>query len=146
MSILEQIEKDYQEKFKQREELVISTLRMLLAALKNAKIQKKANLEDEEILKIIKIEIKKRKEAISEYEKAGRQELSDKEKQELEILKKYLPEQMSEDEIKEKVKQIIAQIEDKENFGQVMGQVMAELKDQADGTLVKKIVQDQINQ
>ncbi len=144
MSLLEQIEKDFQQAFVKKEQAVVSTLRLLLAALKNERIQKKEDLKDEDVVKVIKSEIKKRKESIIEYEKANRQELADKEKKELEILEKYLPKQMSEEEIEKKVKEIINQLEDKENIGKVMAAVMSELKDKADGSLVKQIVEKEI--
>ncbi len=145
MSLYSQIEKDYQQAFKNREESEVSTLRLLLAALKNEKIKKMVDLAEEDIIKIIKSEIKKRKEAIEEYQKAARQELADKEQAELIILEKYLPKQMNEQEIKKKVKEILAKITEKDNLGQVMGQVMAELKDKADGSLVRKAVEEELN-
>ena len=145
MSILDQIEKDYEQAFKAKEKNVVSTLRMLLAALKNEKIKKKDHLADEDIIRVIKSEIKKRKEAIEEYNKADRQELASIEEKELNILEEYLPAQMSEEEIRQQVKQILAEVEDKESLGKVMGVVMAELKGQADGSLVKQIVEEEIN-
>lgn len=145
MSILDQIEKDYERAFKAREENVVSTLRMLLAALKNEKIKKRAHLTDEDSIKVIKSEIKKRREAIEEYNKADRQELVSLEEKELAILLKYLPEQMSEEAIRQKVQEILGQVTDKDNLGKVMGTVMAELKGQADGALVKQIVEEEIN-
>jgi len=144
MQLLEQIEKDYQQAVKERKEDVVSVLRLLLAALKNAKIEKRQELDQQEVVKVIKSEIKKRNESIKEYEDAQRQDLADKEKNELEILKPYLPEQLSEDQVRAKVQEIISGIEDLDNFGQVMGKVMAELKDQADGALVKQIVEAEI--
>ena len=144
MSQLKEIENDFQQALKSKNQEVVSTLRMLLAALKNEQISKRAELEEEDIIKVVKSEIKKRKESIEEYTQAKRQDLIDKEKKELEILNKYLPEQMSEEEVREKVQHILNQIESR-NFGQIMGQVMAELKGQADGALVKKIVEEEIN-
>ncbi|MBD3359102.1 MAG: GatB/YqeY domain-containing protein [Candidatus Buchananbacteria bacterium] len=145
MSILNQIEKDYEQAFKAKEQNVVSTLRMLLAALKNEKIKKKGHLTDEDIIKVIKSETKKRKEAIEEYNKADRQELASLEAKELEILKQYLPEQMSEEMVRQKVKEILKEISDKENIGKVMGSVMPQLKGMADGALVKQIVEEEIN-
>jgi hypothetical protein len=146
MSILDQIEQDYEQAFKAKEQNVVSTLRMLLAALKNEKIKKKGHLTDEDIIKVIKSELKKRKEAIEEYNKANRQELASLEAKELEILEKYLPAQMSEEMIRQKIKEILQGISDKDNIGKVMGAVMSELKGSADGALVKKIVEEEIKQ
>ena len=141
MAILTQIENDFQQALKQKETSIISTLRLLLTALKYEKINKRAELEEEDVNKIVKSEIKKRKEAIEEYTKAERTDLADKEQQELTILAKYLPEQLSEDVVKAMVQTIITQT-DSANFGQIMGKVMAELKGQADGAMVKKMVEE----
>jgi uncharacterized protein len=144
MSLLAQIEKDYEQAFRNKEVSAVSTLRLLLAALKNESIRKKGPLEEADIIKVIKSEIKKRKEAIFEYEKADRMELATGEKEEMIVLEKYLPQQMSEDDIRVKVKKIIEGLDDTANLGKVMGKVMAELKDEADGTLVRKIVEEEI--
>ncbi|MFC1598850.1 GatB/YqeY domain-containing protein [Patescibacteria group bacterium] len=145
MNILEQIDHDFQQAYKEKNESVVSVLRMIKAALQNAQIQKKDKLGEDDVLKVLHSESKKRKEAVTEYDKAGRQELADKEKAELEIISKYMPAQMSEDQIKEKVKEIIKQ-QDTDNIGKVMGAVMQELKGQADGNLVKQIVEQELSQ
>jgi len=144
MAILEKIEADFQQAFKEQKKDVMSTLRLLLASLKNEKIKKMADLTDEDTIKIIKSEIKKRQEAIIEYQKGNREDLAAKEKQELSILNQYLPEQMSPEAVKTEVIRILSQLEDKDNIGRVMGAVMAELKGQADGSLVKKIVEEEL--
>ena len=145
MTTLEQIEKDYVQAFKNKEVSVISTFRLLLAALQNEKIKLKTDLKEEDVIKIVKSEIKKRKESIEEYDKANRQDLADKEKNELNTLEKYLQEQMSEEEIKIKVLEVLNKLDDKDNLGKVIGQVMAVLKGQADGNLVRKIVEKEMN-
>jgi len=142
MPILEKIDSDFKQAFKEQKQDAVSTLRLLLAALKNERIKKMADLTDDDVIKIIKSEIKKRKESIEEYEKANRTELADKEKRELDILMPYLPAQMDEGQIKEAVQKILETITDKENEGKVMGAVMAQLKGQADGALVKKVVSE----
>jgi len=142
MPILEKIDSDFKQAFKEQKQDAVSTLRLLLAALKNERIKKMADLTDDDVIKIIKSEIKKRKESIEEYEKANRTELAEKEKRELDILMPYLPAQMDEGQIKEAVQKILETITDKENEGKVMGAVMAQLKGQADGALVKKVVSE----
>lgn len=144
MSILDKIEKDYEQAFKAREQNVVSTLRMLLAALKNEKIKKMAHLEDEDIFKVIKSELKKRREAIADYTKGNREDLATIEEKEAIILQQYLPAQLTEDDIRAKVKAIIAKAEDTSNLGKVMAAVMVDLKNQADGTLVRKIVEEEL--
>ena len=89
-------------------------------------------------------EAKKRKEAISEYEKGGREDLLEKEKAELEVLEKYLPEQLSEEEIKKIAKEIIEKVEAKsiKDMGKVMAEMMTRVKGKADGSVVNKIVKE----
>ncbi|MDD5341344.1 MAG: GatB/YqeY domain-containing protein [Patescibacteria group bacterium] len=142
MPILDKINSDFTRVYKEQKQDAVSTLRLLLAAFKNERIKKMTDLNDDDVIKIIKSEIKKRKEAIEEYEKAGRKDLAEKEKRELAILNPYLPEQMGEAEIKVVVEKIIKEVGEGENEGKIMGRVMAELKGKADGTLVKKVVQE----
>jgi len=142
MALSEQIDKDFLQAFKTKNQGAVSTLRLLVAALKYERIKKMADLTDEDVIKVLKSEIKKRRESISEYDKGGRPELAAKEKEELVLLEKYLPAQMGEEEVKNKVQAVLKTIEDKDNVGKVMGKVMAELKGMADGALVKKIVEE----
>jgi len=142
MPILEKIDSDFKQALKAQKPDAVSTMRLLLAALKNERIKKMADLTDEDVIKIIKSEIKKRKESIAEYEKGQRPDLADKEKRELEILNPYLPAQMDEGQIRSVVEKILTTMPDKENEGRVMGAVMAELKGQADGALVRKVVSE----
>ncbi|MCX6744069.1 MAG: GatB/YqeY domain-containing protein [Candidatus Parcubacteria bacterium] len=144
MSILQQIEIDFQQALKDQNQNAKSTLRLILAALKYERIKKMADLTDDDVIKIIKSEIKKRKESIVEYEKGKRQDLADKEQEEINIIAKYMPAQLSEDDVRTKVKAILESIEDRDNAGRVMGKVMAEMKGQADGTLVRKFVEEEL--
>jgi hypothetical protein len=144
MSILEQINNDFQQAFKNREESAISTLRLILATLKNERIKKMADLEDEDVIKALKSEVKKRKEAILDYQKGQRNDLVQKEEAEIKIIEKYLPAQMSEQDVRQKVKEILGGLEDKGNLGKTMGVVMSQLKGQADGSLIKKIVEEEL--
>jgi len=145
MSILEQINSDFQQAFKNREQSVVSTLRLLLASLKNERIKKMADLEEEDALRILKSELKKRKESILDYQKGKRQDLVDQEELEIKIIEKYLPAQLNEEEIRQKIQDILAKLEDKSNLGKVMGMIMNELKGQADGNIVRKIVEEELN-
>jgi uncharacterized protein YqeY len=144
MPILAQIEFDYEQAFKARKQGEVSTLRLLLAALKNERINKKADLDEQDIIGVIKREIKKRKEAIEDYEKGDRMDLATREKEEVLILERYMPAQMTADEIRVKVKEILAQLEEKDNVGKVIGKVMAEFKGLADGSVVRKIVEEEL--
>jgi uncharacterized protein YqeY len=101
-------------------------------------------MNEEDELKILKNQAKKRKDAIDMYEKAGRTELMDKEKQELALIETFLPQQMSEEEAKAIIAKILADsgATDMKDLGKVMGTAMKELKGKADGTLVQKIVKE----
>jgi len=130
-----------------RNELKTSVLRMLLSSLNYYEIQKGgAGYEavDEDVLAVIQKEAKQRRDSIEEFTKAGRMELVEKEKKELEMLQTYLPEQMTEEKIREIVKQTINETSVKTiaEIGKVMGALMPKVKGKADGGLVNKIVRE----
>jgi uncharacterized protein YqeY len=145
MTLKEQIEKDLVEARKAKNELVVSTLGMLKAAVVNAEISamRKA-FSDEDVQKVIASEVKKHKDSIAEYEKGGRVDLESKEKQELEILTKYLPAELGEEELKkivgEKIKELGAA--GPADFGKVMGAVMKAAGGRANGDSVSRIVKE----
>jgi uncharacterized protein YqeY len=145
------LKKKLQEELKQsmlaRTELKTSVLRMLLSALNYYEIQKGGagyEATDEDVLTIIQKEAKQRRDSIEEFKKANRMELVDKETKELEMLQAYLPQQMSEDEIKSLVKDTVNQTGAKTitDMGKVMGALMQKVKGKADGGLVSKIVRE----
>lgn len=148
----EEIKSDLNKALKEGDEIKRSTLRMLLAAVLNKEKEKKykekleedTELADEEIIDVISSEAKKRKESIIEYEKGERQSLAEKEKAELEILQKYLPEQLPEEEVKKLAKEIVEEVgaQDIKDMGKVMAELMPKLKGRADGGLVSKIVKE----
>ena len=140
----------------------VSVLRFLNSVIKNKELEKRNRLSkegrplaelsklseliDEEVINVILGEIKKRKESIAQYEKGGREDLAKKEAAELEILKKYVPEEMSEGELRSIVKKKIAEINGAtmKNFGKIIGSVIAEVKGRAGGELVKKIIEEEL--
>jgi len=138
------VEQQIKEALKAGETLRLSTLRLLLSAINNEEIAKQKELSEEETVLVVQHQAKQRREAIEAYEKGGREELAAKERQELEILNKFLPQQLSEEEVKKNVLEIIAGLsdDDKKNFGKVMGTVMARLKGQTEGNLVGKVVKE----
>lgn len=146
MTILAIIESDLKDAIKSKNELLSSTLRMLKSDIMYEKTKGTEDLTDEKIIEVLTRSVKRRKEAITEYEKAGRNDLADKEKKELEIIMKYLPQQMSESEIASYIDKIITSMGTitKKDIGKVMGQVMKDLKGKADGQLVKQIVQNKL--
>jgi len=144
MQYLAKIKNDFQEALKQKDAFKLSVLRMLQSAIKNAEVAKKRQeLTDDEVVKIIKQQIKQHQDSIEQFQKGNRLDLVEKEKKELQILQNYLPEQMDEQAIREIVKKIISET-GLTDFGPIMGKIMAEIKDKADGNLVKKIVEEEL--
>ncbi|HDK25750.1 MAG TPA: GatB/YqeY domain-containing protein, partial [Candidatus Atribacteria bacterium] len=122
----------------------LSTLRMIRAAIKNAEISKKDKLTDDEIIAILKNNLKKTEESLDIFIKGERPDLIDKAKKEIEIIKRYLPEQLSEKEIIKIAKEIIIKNNFKniKDLGPAMREIMSQLKGKADGKLVNKIARD----
>lgn len=147
--LAEKIQKDLKAALKAKRVLELSVLRMLITAIRNREIERKKKdkgLSSEEIVEVISSEIKKRKEAIKEYKKGARGELAEKEEKEMEILAKYMPKQLSEDELRVKVKEVIKNLasSSSQDLGRVMGALMGEVKGKADGALVNKIVRQEL--
>jgi len=148
----DKIKDDISQALKKGDEIKCSTLRMLLAAVLNKekekkykeKIEQEVKLTDEEIIDVIFSEAKKRKESIIEYEKGERQNLAEKEKKEFEILQKYLPEQLPEEEVKRLAEETVEEVgaEEIKDMGKVMAELMPKLKGRADGNTVSKIVKE----
>jgi hypothetical protein len=133
---------------KEKDVLKISTLRMLLSAIQYFEISKGKEYEasEQDIAQLISKEAKKRREAIELYKQGNRNDLAGKEESELEILKTYLPEQLSENDIRSIVEEVIKETNasSPQDMGKVMGMVMGKLKGKADGGLVNKIVQEEL--
>ncbi len=144
----EKIKDNLTQALRDKNKVVVSVLRMLISAIKNKEISLRkageAKLNDEQIIGVIKAEVKKRKDSIEAYEQGNRPDLVDKEKEELLILEKYLPEQMSDKDIEDIVNKIVNSTEDvsAKNFGNIMKQVMVETKGKADGKKVSEIVKN----
>jgi uncharacterized protein YqeY len=152
MELKEKIRLNLNSALKEKRTLEVLVLRQILAAILNkekekrfkAKEEKDIQLTDEEVIEVISSEAKKRRESIVEFEKGKRQDLVEKEKKELEILEKYLPEQLPEEEIRKLIKEAIEKTDAKEikDMGKVMAELMPKIKGKADGTLVSKIVKE----
>jgi len=150
MAILDQLQSDLKQALKSSEESVRDTVRLILSQIKNRAIELGEDLLDlteEEVISVLRKEIKKRKEAIDAYEKAGRSELADQERKELAILEKYSPAMMSDEDLEKLVASTIEELGGKEavNFGQVMQTVMKKAAGQADGKKVSEIVKKNIS-
>lgn len=148
MSLQEQINNEIKEAMKAGEKLRLSVLRDMKSAFTKALTEKgrtpRDELTDEEAVGVIKRLAKQRRESIEQYKKGGRNELADYEEQELAILEEYLPEQLSEEEIRDIVKEKMNEldVEDKSGMGKLMGAVMAEVGHRADGNVVKAVVDE----
>ena len=132
---------------KGRDQFKVDTLRMVISAVKNKEIEKKADIDDKAIISILTTQVKQRREAADLYRKGDREELAAKEEKEIELLKTYLPEALSDDEL---VK-IIAGTADEvgasslADMGKVMKAVMAKVAGRADGTVVSDLVKKQLS-
>jgi hypothetical protein len=140
--LIDQIRDDFQTALKQADEVVKSVLRLTLAALKNKEIDKGEPLTDEEAVAVLQNQAKKRKESITAFEQGNRPDLVAKERQELAVLDKYLPQEMSPSELAEVVRLAVESTKASglADFGKVMGVVMGQVKGQADGTAVSAMV------
>lgn len=138
----DKIKSDLNQALKNKKETEVSTLRLLLSEIHNQEIAKQADLTKEDIIKVVQKEVKRRREAIEAYQKGKRDDLVAKEKQELEILNKYLPQQLSSQELETIIQSVIKETgaSGMSNFGKVMGAVMARVKGQADGKVVSESV------
>ncbi|MBI5765920.1 GatB/YqeY domain-containing protein [Candidatus Falkowbacteria bacterium] len=150
MTLQPQIEQDFLNAFKGGDKFAVDTLRLLKAAVQNKKIEKlmakEAVLPDEEMVGLIKSEIKKRQDSIDSYRQGNRNDLAEKEEAEIKILEKYLPEQLSEDKLIEIIKGVIGELgaAGLADFGKVMGAVVARVKGQAEGQVISRIVKAEL--
>ena len=147
MSISEQVQKDMTAAMKARDELRLSTLRMVRSALKNKEIDKRAPLDDREQQQILQTLIKQRKDSIDAFVKGGRQELADKEQAEIGIIETYLPKAVGEEEITGTVKAVIAEMGSPtmKDMGTVMKNVMAKFAGaRVDGKIVSDTVKREL--
>ena len=119
-----------------------TVLRMILADIQKIEIEEKSDLDELQITSILEKMIKQRNDAIAQFEEAKRQELADKEKQEIEIIREFLPEQMSEEEISELVSKIISEVgaQDMRDMGKVMGSLKPLIAGKADAGFVSQLV------
>jgi uncharacterized protein YqeY len=149
MGISDQIQKDMVEAMRSRDELRLSTLRMVKSAIKNKEIDKRAPLDDKEAQQVLSTLIKQRRDSIEQFQKGGRQELADKEAAEIKVIEGYLPEAMGEEEITAAVKATIAEMGSPtmRDMGTVMKNAMAKLQatgGRVEGKTVSEIVKKQL--
>ncbi|WP_102281407.1 GatB/YqeY domain-containing protein [[Lactobacillus] timonensis] len=142
MSLLETLKSDMIKAMKARDKDTLSVVRMLKAAVQNEQIELGHDLTPDEEISVLNREYKQRKESLAEFKKAGRDDLIEKTTAEMKVVEKYLPKQLSADEVKARVTEVIKQqnASGMKDFGKVMGAAMKALKGQADGQLVNKTV------
>ena len=142
MSLKETLNNDIKTAMKAKDEETLAVLRMIKTAVQAAEIDKKEELNAEEELTILAREAKQRRESLAEFVKAGRDELVAKTEAEIEIVERYLPKQLSVEEVKEVIATVAEKIgaTTQKEFGKLMGAVMQELKGKADGNVIKEQV------
>lgn len=144
MNFLDRLNHDLKEAMRSKDKVRLSVIRMVKGAMQNEAIQfKKDMLTEDEALTVLLREVKQRKDSLQEFEKANRQDLAAKLQEELQILDEYMPEQLSEDELRKIVSQAIEETgaTSKKDIGKVMSYVLPKVKGEADGGIVNKIVQ-----
>lgn len=146
MSLKDKILQDMKEAMKTRDQLRLSTLRLLVSEIKNREIDAKEELEDDEVLALIRKAVKQRQDSISQYEKGGRQDLADKERAEMAILKAYLPEDLSREALLAIIDEAISATgaSSPREMGKVMKEVMPKVKGRADGKVVNELVRKRL--
>ena len=146
MTLKEKIKSDLKDAMKSGDTVVRGVLRLLSSDIKNEEISLKKELADDDVLKIIKKDIKRHKESIEQYKTGEREDLAEQEEKELEILEKYMPEQMSEEEIRKIVSGVIKKLgaTNVSDFGKVMGMAIKEIGGNVDGNVVSGIVKEEL--
>ncbi|MDO4384321.1 MAG: GatB/YqeY domain-containing protein [Eubacteriales bacterium] len=148
MGLKEQLLTDYKEAMKAHDSTRKDTVNLIRAAIKQHEIDQQVTLEDADIIPIIKKQLKMRTDAIADFEKAGRQDLLDSYRTEINILKQYLPEEMSEEAVRSEVEKIAEEAgleRSMKSMGAMMKASMAKLKGQADGSVVSKVVKEYLS-
>ena len=147
MALNDDVIKDMTAAMKEQDKFKLSVLRMLKSALQLEKINKKHDLSDEEVVAVIKKQVKMRKDSIVEYEKYDKQEEVENLNKEVEILSNYLPEELSEDEINKVLDEIFDELkpESIKDMGKVMKEATQRFAGRADGSLVSNLVKERLN-
>lgn len=148
MTLKDKLLADMKEALKSRDSLRLNTIRSVIAAVKNQEIHLlRKELDDDEILSLVSREVKKRKEAAALFQQGGRTDLMEKEKQEHAILQAYLPEQVSEDDLRKRIQEVVAETkaEGMKDLGQIMKILVPEFKGKADNGLIKNLAGEYLN-
>lgn len=143
MSLSERLQEDLKKAMKDKDKVRLSVIRMVRSAVKNREIEIGATLSDDEVNVVIQKELKQRRDSLQAFESAGRTDLIDEVKAEINVLTGYLPAQLTEDELRTIVQRIISEVgaQGKSDVGKVMGKLMPEIRGKADGKLAQQVVQ-----
>lgn len=141
MSLRQTLTDQMKTAMKARDQVRLDTIRFVLSQIKNQEIDLKREMNDEEVLKLLKKEVKNRQEAIEQFRQGGRDTIVDEELAKVEIIQEFLPAEMSDQELRTIIEKVVSLAEDK-NFGKIMSAVMAEVQGQADGGRVSKTVKE----
>ncbi|MCS3661200.1 hypothetical protein GGQ21_001212 [Salinibacter ruber] len=151
-SILDRVKQDLTDAMKAQDDVRRRALRSLRAALANKEIAKRraggdSSLEEQEELAVVQKQVKQRRDSIEQYEEADRDDLAQKEREEIEVLEDYLPDRLSEEELAERLDTIIDDVgaTSMADMGPVMGRAMDELRGRVDGNRVREMVQDRLS-
>jgi len=147
VTLLTTINEDVKTAMKARDKEKLSVLRMLKSALQNEQIKKGTELNEEEELSVLSREMKQRRDSLTEFKNADRQDLVEKLENEIVIVEGYLPKQLTEEELQSIVQEVIASVNatSTSDFGKVMGAIMPKVKGKADGNAVNRIVKEQLS-
>lgn len=147
MSLLERLNNDMKQAMKNKEKDRLTVIRMIKAALQNEAISVGGELSEDAELTVLSREVKQRKDSLHEFEKAGREDLVEKVRTELKYVEAYMPQQLTEEEIAQIVKETISETgaASKAEMGKVMAAIMPKVKGKADGSLVNKLVQQHLS-
>ena len=147
MTLKERLLTDMKEALRAKDSLRLNTIRSVISAIKNQEINLHKEIEEEEILALVTREVKKRKEAYALFKKGGRTDLMEKEDQERVVLQAYLPEQVSEEELRKRIQEVIAETgaEEMKDFGKIMKVLVPEFKGKADNALIKDLAGEFLN-
>lgn len=147
MSIKNKLMEDLKTSMKNKDTLRKNTITMVRASIKQREVDERVELEDEDIIDIMAKQVKEKKNAIKEFEKGKRKDLVEQTEKEIEILLKYLPEQLTKEEVEEIVKDVIEEVDAKsmKDMGIIMKNIMFKYKGRIDGSLVNKIARKHLN-
>jgi len=147
MSLEERLVEEMKQAMKSNDKLRLSTIRMIRSALKNKEIELRKKLEDEEVVKVIQVMVRKGEESVEQFQIGGRMDLVEKEKKEIEILKSFLPQPLSQEEILKIIDQSIQETEASslKDIGKVMKSVMPKIGGKADGKLINQLVKERLS-